>query len=165
MLPFIFMHMNQLPKFVATFFGLGFIPVAPGTFGALGGFIVSYLLLVLGFDFKLFHSIHFILVLISYMAGVWACKRLSSEWGPDPSRVVIDETIGFWISILFLPVDLWVFLIGFVLFRFFDIIKPLGIRKIDQWHTPNSVMLDDVLAGIYTNVVLQVIVYFYYPVI
>ena len=56
MLPFIFMHMNQLPKFVATFFGLGFIPVAPGTFGALGGFIVSYLLLVLGFDFGIWFN-------------------------------------------------------------------------------------------------------------
>lgn len=165
MLPFIFMHMNQLPKLVATFFGLGFIPVAPGTFGALGGLIVSYLLWVWGFDFKSFHSIHFILLLISYMAGVWACKRLSNEWGSDPSKVVIDETIGFWISILFLPVDLWVFLIGFVLFRFFDIIKPLGIRNIDQWHTPHSVMLDDVLAGIYANVVLQIIVYFFYPMI
>ncbi len=165
MLPFIFKYMNQLPKIVATFFGLGFVPVAPGTFGALGGFLISCLLLYLEFDFNSFHSIHCILVLISYVTGVWACKRLSTEWGTDPSRVVIDETIGFWISILFLPVDLWVFIIGFVLFRFFDIIKPLGIRKIDQWHTPHSVMLDDVLAGIYANVILQVIIYFYFPVI
>jgi len=155
--------MNQLPKLVATFFGLGFIPVAPGTFGALGGFLISYLLLFFGVDVKSFHSIHLILILFSYAGGVWACKKLSSEWGLDPSRVVIDETIGFWISILFLPVDIWIFLAGFILFRFFDIIKPLGIRKIDQWHTPHSVMLDDVLAGIYANVILQIIVYFFHP--
>ncbi len=157
--------MNQLPKLAATFFGLGFLPVAPGTFGALGGFLVSYLLFILVSDFCLFYIIHTVLILTSYVGGVWACKKLRSEWGPDPSRVVIDETIGFWISILFLPLNFWLFLAGFILFRFFDILKPLGIRKIDQWHTSHSVMLDDVLAGIYANVILQIVVYFNYDAI
>jgi phosphatidylglycerophosphatase A len=93
----------KLSKIIATFFGLGYAPIAPGTFGALGGFIISFILLKIGLDFNTFHLLHIFLIVVSFFAGIFACKRLSSHWGHDPSKVVIDETLGFWVSILFLP--------------------------------------------------------------
>jgi len=152
--------MNQFPKLIATFFGLGYISKAPGTFGASGGFLLSYCLLQSGLDFQMFHISHIFFVITAYFSGVWACSKLADEWGHDPSRVVIDETMGFWISILFLPLHFYVLLTGFILFRFFDIIKPFGIKKIDQLKSHHSVMLDDVVAGIYSNITLQIILYF-----
>lgn len=147
----------KLSKIIATFFGLGYAPIAPGTFGALGGFIISFILLKTGLDFKSFHFLHVFLIFVSFFAGIFACKRLSSQWGHDPSKVVIDETLGFWVSILFLPLNVQTLIGGFVLFRFFDILKPFGIRKIDRLSTPYAVMLDDVVAGIYTNIILQIL--------
>jgi phosphatidylglycerophosphatase A len=145
----------KLSKIIATFFGLGYAPIAPGTFGALGGFIISFILLKIGLDFNTFHLLHIFLIVVSFFAGIFACKRLSSHWGHDPSKVVIDETLGFWVSILFLPQNILSLAAGFVLFRFFDILKPWGIRKIDNLNSTYSIMLDDVVAGIYTNIILQ----------
>jgi phosphatidylglycerophosphatase A len=149
-------------KLIATSLGAGFLPKAPGTFGALVGLIISLTLFWVGVEYYTFQWIHIIATIICYFLGVWSCQQLEAEWGHDPSRVVIDETIGFWISILFLPINVTVLIGGFVLFRFFDILKPLGIRSIDKMHSHHSVMLDDVLAGVYANLVLQVIVYLYY---
>lgn len=150
---------STIYKTIATFFGLGYAPIAPGTFGALGGVLISSFLIYFGLSFEAFQWVHLILIAIAYMLGVWACKGLNTEWGDDPSRVVIDETLGFWIAILFLPLTWKVLLGGFILFRFFDILKPFGIRKLDQWKNPNAVMLDDVAAGIYANIVLQLLFY------
>jgi phosphatidylglycerophosphatase A len=154
-------QMNHFYKLIATFFGLGYAPVAPGTFGALGGFLISLVCWYAGMPSERFLYIHIFLILVSYMAGVYAVNKLKEEWGHDPSRVVIDETLGFWVSIIFLPINWNVLLSGFILFRFFDILKPLGIRKIDQMNSPHSVMLDDVAAGIFANAVLQVAVCFF----
>lgn len=86
-------------------------------------------------------------------------KALEEEWGEDPSKVVIDETVGLWISMLFIPINTYTLILAFILFRFFDILKPLGIRKLDQLKNSWGVMLDDILAGVYANMVLQLIVY------
>jgi phosphatidylglycerophosphatase A len=152
----------KFSKIVATVFGLGYLPIAPGTFGALFGLFVSYLLSLLLPYPLYFQIIHIILIIIAYFLGVYACKKLEKEWGHDPSKVVIDETLGYWISILFLPINFYILFAGFILFRFFDILKPLGIRKLDNLKSSHSVMLDDVLAGIYSNFVLQICVYLYY---
>lgn len=141
---------------IATSFGLGYIPVAPGTFGALGGLILSSLCMKLGLHYYTYHFVHLTSVLLCFALGTYACKYLSEIWGHDPSRVVIDETLGFWVSILFLPINLYTLAGGFILFRLFDILKPLGIKKIDQSGSVYSVMLDDVVAGIYANITLQV---------
>ncbi len=148
----------KLEKMLATFFGLGYIPWAPGTFGALGGLAVTCILIMLQFDALDHHLIHLFLILSSYIIGVYVSERLKEEWGHDASRIVIDEAMGFWVSIVFLPVGNIYYLAGaFVLFRFFDIVKPLGIKKLDRMISSHGVMLDDLLAGLYTNVVLQII--------
>ncbi|MBK9255939.1 MAG: phosphatidylglycerophosphatase A [Saprospiraceae bacterium] len=146
---------------IATSGGAGFIPFAPGTFGALVGFLISIGLLSLQLRFFEWNLLHALLIISSYIAGVWATVQLEKEWGHDPSRIVIDETIGFWVSILFIPMEIQYLLVAFVLFRIFDIFKPLGIRKIDKLKSSHSVMLDDVAAGILTNICIQIYLYWY----
>ncbi|NNK89523.1 MAG: phosphatidylglycerophosphatase A [Saprospiraceae bacterium] len=146
-------------KTVVTVFGLGYAPVAPGTFGALGA--VFLLGLSKWFDFVISTPLLLTLIIICGLVGIWSTDKLTAEWGDDPSKVVIDEFVGYLIGILFLPVT-WVnILLCFVLFRFFDILKPLGVRTIDKKVKGGlGVMLDDVLAGVYTCISLHLINFF-----
>jgi len=98
------------------------------------------------------------LALLSYVVGILAINRLPNTWKQDDGRIVIDEAHGIFITLSFVPFSLENLIIGFILFRFFDILKPLGIKKLDQLHNTHGVMLDDTLAGVYANIVLQVIV-------
>jgi phosphatidylglycerophosphatase A len=90
--------------------------------------------------------------------GVWSSNEVEAYWGVDSNRVVIDEIAGMCISLLFLPVTWGTILTGLILFRFFDMVKPLYIRKAEDLPGGWGVMGDDVLAGIYTNVLLQLAV-------
>jgi phosphatidylglycerophosphatase A len=83
---------------------------------------------------------------------------VEKEWGHDSNRVVIDELQGMMTALFLMPNDWRYLLVAFVLFRFFDIAKPLGIRRMEAFAGGWGVMLDDLLAGIYSNVLLQVIV-------
>ena len=148
-------------RFLATGFGSGYTPIAPGTAGAMMGLILLYgCQAITPPDY--FVSSHFlplvILTVIFILIGVFVTDKVEKDWGPDPSRVVIDEIVGMWIAVLWIPPTLMNWGIAFILFRFFDITKPLGIRKLESISGGWGVMLDDVLAGIYANVVLQVIV-------
>ena len=94
------------------------------------------------------------------LAGAWSASMVEPYWGKDSSRIVIDEAAGMCISLLFVPVTVTYLLAGLVLFRFFDIVKPLYIRRAESLPRGWGVMMDDVLAGVYTNILLQVIIYF-----
>lgn len=94
------------------------------------------------------------------MVGIWSATMVEPHWGKDSSRIVIDEAAGMCISLLFVPVTVKFLVAGLLLFRFFDIVKPLYIRKAESLRGGWGVMMDDVLAGIYTNILLQVIIYF-----
>ena len=148
--------MNRIPKIVATFLGVGYLPLAPGTWGS---FLASLIYLGLGLAFQNSKLLPVILILLScllYIAGIWAVRRLKEEWGKDPSRVVIDEACGIFVTFIPITFSITNALLGFILFRIFDIWKPFGIRKIDKMQDAggHSVMLDDVAAGIYASVVL-----------
>jgi phosphatidylglycerophosphatase A len=95
-----------------------------------------------------------------FVIGVRSANKVEERWGEDSSRVVIDEVAGMCLSLLFIPVRWQYLAIGLVLFRFFDITKPLYIRKMEQLDGGWGVMMDDVLAGLYANLILQVIVLF-----
>lgn len=92
--------------------------------------------------------------------GVWSSSMVEPLWGKDPARVVIDEVAGMCISLLFLPVNVKYLLSALILFRFFDIVKPLLIRKMESLPAGWGIMMDDVLAGVYTNILLQVVLWF-----
>lgn len=149
-----------LAKAIGTSFGAGYLPKAPGTFGALFGVLVYYCLHYVIPEFIDYSLL--ILILIFTLLGTWACQIVLEDWGHDPSKIVMDETIGVWITLLFIPYNHWYIWLAFGLFRLFDIWKPLGIRSIDdKMKSSFSVMLDDIVAGVYAAVVLQVIIYFF----
>lgn len=142
------------PVIIGTGFGSGFSPFAPGTAGALLAvliwfgisFIVSEICLI---------WLTVALILFFTVMGVWATNRLEPFWGEDPSRVVVDEMVGVWIALLAAPSgNVWYALGTFALFRLFDIFKPLGIRRMESFPGGIGVMMDDILAGIYSFVVL-----------
>ncbi|GAB4007525.1 phosphatidylglycerophosphatase A [Spirosoma migulaei] len=88
--------------------------------------------------------------------GIWSANVVEAEWGKDSYRVVIDEVAGMCLSLLFIPINEKTLLAGLFLFRLFDIAKPFGIRKLEKLSGGWGVMLDDLLAGLYANIVLQV---------
>lgn len=148
--------MKQLAKLVTTWFGCGYSPFAPGTIGTLGGCIFIILFhLFIGFTWT--QVLLGIGIIKFFFLGVKFTNVLEPEWGKDPSRVVVDEVVGIWIAFMFVPFTYVNLLLAFILFRFFDILKPLGIRKLESIDGGMGVMADDVLAGIYANVVLQVL--------
>lgn len=148
---------SLLPVIIGTGFGSGFSPWAPGTAGALLATLVW-----LGLSYwvspycLLWTTVIFILLFT--VAGVWAANRLEPYWGEDPSRVVVDEMVGVWVALLAAPAGyVWYAAGAFALFRLFDIFKPLGIRKMEQLPGGIGVMMDDILAGVYSFVVLLAI--------
>ena len=155
--------MRHFWKLMATGFGSGFSPIAPGTAGAL----MAILLLLpnmfydfewLNFGNQWLNEIPFILtILLFHFIGVKSANEMEKEWGHDAQRIVIDEMVGVWIALLFMPINWLTLLLAFVLFRFFVITKPLGIRKMERFDGGWGVMMDDVLAGVYAWVVLKIL--------
>ena len=91
--------------------------------------------------------------------GLWSAQKAEQYWGVDSHHVVIDEIAGMCLSLLFVPVSVWTVATGFVLFRIFDIWKPLYIRRMEALPGGVGVMADDLLAGLYSNLILQVLVW------
>ncbi len=145
-----------LPVLIGTGFGSGFSPFAPGTAGALLASIIWIALyFLLPFTVLLWATAA--LVILFTFAGIWAANKLEACWGEDPSRVVVDEMVGVWIPLLAVPDNdrwYWYVIAAFALFRIFDIAKPLGIRKMESLKGGVGVMMDDVLAGIYSFILL-----------
>jgi len=153
--------MKFIYKLFATALGSGYSPFAPGTAGAIVGCISLWLFESYNLISTTTTPLFFIgLIVGTIILGIIATNQLEEEWGEDPSKVVIDEVIGMWITMMFIPFTWLNVLIGFTLFRFFDIAKPMGIRKLEEIGGGIGVMADDMLAGIYANIVLQIIIYF-----
>jgi len=133
-------------------FGSGLSPVAPGTAGTLAA-IPVYLLLS-----RLTPAAYLLATLASVVAGVYLCQRTSRALGVhDHAAIVWDEFAGFFISMIFVPVSLLNVVLGFCLFRLFDIVKPWPASVIDtRLRGGLGVMLDDVVAGIYAAVIMQI---------
>jgi phosphatidylglycerophosphatase A len=143
-------------KAIASIFGIGFIK-GGGTLAAIVTCAFIYLL----WQQPWFNSpVYLLLITIVIIAlGIYTGNRVEADWGKDSYRVVIDEVAGMLVTMLFVPVNLYFLLAGLVLFRFFDIVKPLYIRRMEALPAGTGVIMDDVLAGVYANIVLQVIVF------
>ncbi len=151
--------MTRFYKFMATGFGSGWLPAAPGTWGASVAVLMLYPLYLLKLDSYQTNLILCLSIVLFTWIGVKACDALENEWGEDPKHVVIDEMIGVWIALLGHPLSIFHIVGAFILFRFFDIAKPLGIRQLENIKGGWGVMLDDVVAGVYANIVLQIMYY------
>jgi phosphatidylglycerophosphatase A len=144
--------MMLLARWVATFAGIGYtVPKGAGTIAAAAGCLLWWWLVSRGLgDWMLLAGI-----LLVFFAGVWSSTLVEKQWGKDPNRVVVDELLGMWVSLYLVPFNWKYFLAAFLIFRFFDIVKPLYIRKAEQLPSGWGIMADDLLAGIYTNLLLQ----------
>jgi phosphatidylglycerophosphatase A len=148
-------NFSELLKRPACFLGLGFgsglAPKAPGTFGTLAALPLYWLMQ----DLPLITYIS--IVVLAFIAGIWICQK-SAEWlqADDPSAVVWDEIVGYLITMIAAPSGWQWMVLGFVLFRFFDILKPWPINLADKAiHGGLGIMVDDVIAGIFSLVVIQ----------
>lgn len=149
--------MKLFSKIIATSFGVGYAPVAPGTAGAVLASAVAYLVQPY-LSYTYFQYLLLILIVLGTILGIIATNNLEDEWGKDPSKIVMDESVGQWITYLFIPFGLTNILLGLLLFRIFDIWKPLIIGRAEKLPGGIGVMADDILAGIFANVVLQILI-------
>lgn len=147
--------MKKLAIVISSGFGTGFIKPGPGTWGTAMAFLISIFLWKSPLPQNPYLPI--LLSGLFYMLGLWSINMLSDEWEDDDQRIVVDEMIGFWITIIFVPISWTSLILAFVLFRLYDIFKPLGIRKFDNIKTNWAVLVDDVVAGVYANITLQII--------
>jgi len=150
-----------MSRIIATFFGVGLIPFAPGTFGSLAALPFAYGLHYLGgFPALLVATV------AVYFIGLWATTEATKgKDDHDPSEIVIDEVCGQWTALLAVSAGLWFagvpthifpypgWVSAFLLFRLFDIWKPWLVGWADRKSTPTGVMLDDVIAGIFAAVI------------
>ncbi len=137
--------------FLSVGFGSGLAPFAPGTFGTLAA--IPVYLLMSGLTLE----IYLLITIIAFLVGVFLCDKTARALGVhDHSGIVWDEIVGFLITMVAVPLDWRWIVIGFVLFRLFDILKPWPIKWADQRLTGGfGIMFDDVLAGIFALIVLH----------
>jgi phosphatidylglycerophosphatase A len=143
--------MIKIAGIVATAGGIGFLNKGAGTAAAVA-FCIAWYFFPMGYAYQA------LLMVALLAAGTWSATRMETVWEHDSNRIVIDEVAGMMITLAFLPNDGLYIITGCVLFRFFDIVKPLGIRKAELLPHGVGVMADDVLAGIYAHLILWVIV-------
>lgn len=143
------MSMN-LNKFLASFFGLGFFPLASGTLASAGGMIV-YLFLYK--NTVAYLGVTILFLAIGFLTGGRVEKALGHK---DPSIVVIDEVAGLMIALYLLPVTFPVMMTAFFLFRAFDMFKVYPADKFEEYAGGVGIMMDDVIAGLYTNIVMHI---------
>lgn len=134
-------------------FGSGLAPKAPGTFGTLAA-IPFYLLLD-----QLPLAIYALALILSFALGVWICEKTARDLGVhDHGGIVWDEFVGLWITLFVAPPAWWWIVVGFLLFRFFDIVKPFPISWFDRNVKGGlGIMLDDAIAGTFAWLCLQLL--------
>ncbi len=147
--------MMTIHKWITSCLGIGYIK-GGGTIAAMVTCVAWWLLQKDGMNTGMMIAVTSLVIII----GIWSSTIVEKDWGKDSSRVVIDEVAGMCISLLFVPITIQWIVTALVLFRFFDIVKPLYIRKAEALPGGWGVMTDDILAGVYSNIVLQGVIYF-----
>ncbi len=146
------LRLNYFILFVATGFGAGFSPVVPGTMGTLLAIPIYY------FGSSISSPLYALTLVAFFFFSSWISNQAERYWGTkDDRRIVIDEIMGFLVTMLWVPKSISSIIAGFILFRFFDIVKPFPIRHLERVKSGFGVVLDDVLAGIYSNIILHLI--------
>ena len=145
--------MNRFILLLATGFRVGYSPVAPGTLGTLVAVLIYYFLS------EVPSPIYEITLIGFFFLSVWISENAEIFFGKkDDQRIVIDEIMGFLITMLWVPKTTAFIIVGFLLFRFFDILKPFPVRHLEKKLKGGyGVVLDDVMAGVYANIILHLI--------
>jgi phosphatidylglycerophosphatase A len=138
---------------IATVFGVGYAPLAPGTFGSAVGLLVWWLL-------PSSPVAQAAAIVAMFVAGSWGGSVAERHFGrTDPGQVVIDEVMGMLITLFLNPVGWTGAIAGFFLFRLFDVIKPYPANRLEKLHGGIGVMADDAMAAVYANLVLRAALY------
>ena len=144
-------------KLISTFFYVGFLPKLPGTFGTLAGAILYY------FINSLYSPTHTIMLIITI--AIIIVSVVTSHYSMDifdsevPVCVVIDEVAGIFVAMLFIPFSITNLAIAFFLFRLFDVWKPLFVRTLERLPGGLGITMDDVGAGLISNLLIQIMIY------
>ncbi len=142
--------MRRVIKFTTSFFYLGHSPFMPGTLGSLAGLLIYFVV-----KDKL--PIYIFSVLFLFALGILFSSEAERIYKrKDAQMIVIDEACGMMLSLLLVPYNFWVVLLGFILFRTFDILKPPPAKMIEKFSGAFGIMFDDTIAAIYTNFALQI---------
>lgn len=147
--------MNRLAILLASFGFVGYFPIAPGTAGSAAALV---LFLPLRWYASPWGEGAAIVALL--LAGVWAGTAAERHYGrEDPGYVVLDEVVGMLVTLFMVPVSWYGLFLGFLLFRLFDIVKPAPARQLERLHGGLGIMMDDVIAGIYGNLALRLLIW------
>ncbi|MBN1481875.1 phosphatidylglycerophosphatase A [candidate division KSB1 bacterium] len=143
--------MKPLAHIIGSTFGIGYFPLAPGTAGSFVTITILWFLPALT-------PLLWVIVLPSFFfIGVWAATICEQDWGHDPGRVVWDEVVGMMIAVYMMPKQWPIYASAFVLFRFFDILKPFPVHQSQKLPKGWGVMVDDVIAGIYAFIICHIL--------
>jgi phosphatidylglycerophosphatase A len=151
------MKFFQIPRIIATIGFIGYSPVAPGTMGSLAAALVFLLFPPYLSPWRFVTG-----SLILFAIAVWSSQQTAAlgkaqSGKVDPQEVVIDEAMGLAVALAFVPLNLKTIGLGFLLFRIFDVAKPFPARRAEKLPGGWGIVMDDVVAGIYANVVLKII--------
>lgn len=149
--------MKLFCRIISTGLGVGYFPFAPGTMGALVILILFWIVPALT-PFQLIVVVFALSALGIFTATVTEkeiSEKLGSTKGKDPGIIVIDEIVGMLVALIFVPKTISFLIIAFILFRIFDITKPFPIRRIEKLYSGWGIVFDDIAAGIYANLIIQ----------
>lgn len=142
---------NFLAKTIGTFFYIGYLPLIPGTFGSAAGVFLFYL-------FRASPFLNLGLTFFCLILGFFFSGRAEKIFGRKDARcIVIDEVSGMLISLIFIPYDPKLVVIVFLLFRILDALKPYPACRLQRLEGSIGIMADDIVAGLYTNIILQLV--------
>lgn len=148
------MKLNFLEKLLGSGFYTGYIPFASGTWGSLIAFLIYWF-------FIPSNTILIIIAVIVSIIGIPISTKFENVYGKDPSECTIDELAGTLLAFYLLPKTLIILTIAFILWRIIDIIKPFGIRKLEELKGGLGIMADDIAGGILTCVIMNIGIYSY----
>lgn len=150
---------RRLGVLAATFFGLGLAPFAPGTFGTAGALAVQAALLATGLAAAWTPAVVAVAAaLVGVPVGSWAEGHFGKK---DPGPFVLDEVAGYFVALAWLPPSYGTAIAAFVLFRIFDIAKPFPVNRAERLPGGWGIVLDDLVAGAYANLILRTLVHFF----
>ena len=150
------MKINNLEKIIGSGFYTGYIPIASGTFGSLAALFIY---LIPGFENP---TVLLILLSIFTVIGINIATKFEAVYGKDPSECTVDELVGTWITLLFIPKTIIYVTSAFLIWRILDIIKPFPAKQVEKIRGGWGIMLDDIISGFYSLIIMHIIVYLTY---
>lgn len=146
------MKINILERILGSGFFSGYIPFAPGTFGSL---VALSIYLVPGMENP---TILLVLISVFSVVGIPIGTKFEALYGKDPKQCTIDEMVGMWITLLFIPKKIWFIILAFIIWRILDIVKPFPANIAEKLDGGLGIMLDDIIAGIYALAISHIVI-------